>query len=196
MRPAAQSSSARGGSPRAHPRQALVAVAAMGESGLGGAANAPRPLPPHHRLAKAYLLKQQLAQLWTYTYEGAAYRFLTNWLRALRWQRLPAFQKLGALLMRHLTGLLNYCHAKVPFGKVEAINGNTGRCSGGVGAAAITSTSSSKSAKPPRPAASVKPHDHRARYSLYHTRCRRISIAAPKARKNVYVAQSSLVERL
>ena len=55
---------------------------------------------------------------------AAARRFLTNWLLALRWQRLPAFQKLGALLMRHLSGILNYCHEKVPFGKVEAINGN------------------------------------------------------------------------
>jgi transposase len=78
----------------------------------------------NRRLAKAYLLKEQLAQLGTYTYEGAAYRFLINWLLALRWQRLPAFQKLGALLMRHLSGILNYCHEKVPFGKVEAINGN------------------------------------------------------------------------
>ncbi len=78
----------------------------------------------NRRLAKAYLLKEQLAHLWSYTYEGAALRFLTNWLLALRWQRLPAFQKLGALLMRHLTGILNYCHEKVPFGKVEAINGN------------------------------------------------------------------------
>jgi transposase len=78
----------------------------------------------NRRLAKAYLLKEQLAQLWHYTYEGAAVRFLTNWLLALRWQRLPAFQKLGALLMRHLPGILNYCHEKVPFGTVEAINGN------------------------------------------------------------------------
>jgi transposase len=45
-------------------------------------------------------------------------------LRALRWQRLPAFQKLGRLLTRHLDGILAYCHEKVPFGKVEAINGN------------------------------------------------------------------------
>jgi len=78
----------------------------------------------NRRLAKAYLLKEQLTQLWHYTYEAAASRFLTNWLLALRWQRLPAFQKLGALLMRHLAGILNYCHEKVPFGKVEAINGN------------------------------------------------------------------------
>ena len=78
----------------------------------------------NRRLAKAYLLKEQLAQLWTYTYAGAARRFLTNWLLALRWQRLPAFQKLGRMLTRHLDGILNYCHEKVPFGKVEAINGN------------------------------------------------------------------------
>lgn len=78
----------------------------------------------NRRLAKAYLLKEQLAQLWTYTYEAAAHRCLTNWLLALRWQRLPAFQKLARLLMQHLTGILNYCHEKVPFGKVEAINGN------------------------------------------------------------------------
>src|SRR6266481_4067484 len=42
----------------------------------------------------------------------------------IRGKRLPAFDKLGALLMRHLAGILNYCHEKVPFGKVEAINGN------------------------------------------------------------------------
>ena len=78
----------------------------------------------NRRLAKAYLLREQLTQLWTYTYEGSARRFLTTWLRALRWQRLPAFQKFARLLTRHLDGLLNYCHEKVPFGKVEAINGN------------------------------------------------------------------------
>ena len=76
------------------------------------------------RLAKAHLLKEQLAHLWSYTYEAPALRFLTTWLLALRWQRLPAFQWLGALLIRHLTGILNYCREKVPFGKVEAINGN------------------------------------------------------------------------
>lgn len=78
----------------------------------------------NRRLAKAHLLREQLAQLWSYTYEGWARRFLTTWLRALRWQRLPAFQKLARLLTRHLDGILAYCHEKVPFGKVEAINGN------------------------------------------------------------------------
>jgi transposase len=78
----------------------------------------------NRRLAKAYLLREQLARLWTYTYEGAASRFLTTWLLALRWQRLPAFQQFARLLMQHVEGILNYCHQKIPFGKVEAINGN------------------------------------------------------------------------
>jgi transposase len=78
----------------------------------------------NRRLAKAYLLKEQLAHLWDYTYEGAAWRFLNTWLRALRWQRLPAFDKVAQLLTRHLDGIFAYCHEKIPFGKVEAINGN------------------------------------------------------------------------
>jgi transposase len=78
----------------------------------------------NRRLAKAYLLKEQLAQPWAYTYEAAAHRCLTSRLLALRGRRLPAFQKLARLLMQHLTGILNHCHEKVPFGKVEAIDGN------------------------------------------------------------------------
>jgi transposase len=38
--------------------------------------------------------------------------------------RAAAFRKLGFLLGRHLDAILNYCREKVPFGKVEAINGN------------------------------------------------------------------------
>jgi transposase len=42
----------------------------------------------------------------------------------LRWQRLPAFEKLAHLAIDHLDGILNYCRVKVRFGVVEAINGN------------------------------------------------------------------------
>jgi transposase len=49
---------------------------------------------------------------------------LQNWIDQLRWQRLAPFQKLGFMLLDHLDGILNYCRIKVPFGVVEAINGN------------------------------------------------------------------------
>jgi transposase len=73
---------------------------------------------------KTYVLKESLDQLWTYTYEGAALRHLIGWAGQLRWQRLRPFNKLADMLFRHLEGHLNYCRIKVPFGVVEAVNGN------------------------------------------------------------------------
>lgn len=78
----------------------------------------------NRRLFKAYFLKEQIERLWTYIYEGAARRFFRQWIDSLRWQRLPAFKKLGRTLERHLEGILAYCRHKVPFGVAEAINGN------------------------------------------------------------------------
>ncbi len=78
----------------------------------------------NRRLFKAYYLKEGIERLWGYTYEGAARRFFEDWVRSLRWQRLPAFKKLAGTLTRHLEGILAYCHHKIPFGVVEAINGN------------------------------------------------------------------------
>ena len=78
----------------------------------------------NRKILKAYLLKESLERLWTYTYEGAMLRYLTNWTLQLRWQRLEAFDKLAHMLIDHLEGILNYCRIKVRFGVVEAINGN------------------------------------------------------------------------
>jgi transposase len=81
-------------------------------------------LAMNRRLFKAYYLKEQIERLWSYTYRGAALNFLAEWLLSLRWQRLPAFKKLARTLVIHLEGILAYCKHKVPFGVVEAINGN------------------------------------------------------------------------
>jgi transposase len=78
----------------------------------------------NRKIMKAYLLKESLERLWTYTYEGAMMRYLNSWIRQLRWQRLPAFEKLAFLLIDHVDGILNHCRVKVRFGVVEAINGN------------------------------------------------------------------------
>ena len=50
--------------------------------------------------------------------------YLKKWIEQLRWQRLPSFQKLAEMLLKHLEGILNYCRTKVRFRVVEAINGN------------------------------------------------------------------------
>ena len=78
----------------------------------------------NRRLMKAYLLKESLDRLWTYTYEGAMLRYLKSWIDQLRWQRLKPMEKLARTLLDHLEGILNYCRTKVPLGVVEAINGN------------------------------------------------------------------------
>ena len=78
----------------------------------------------NRRVMKAYLLKEALDHLWDYKHEGAAVRYLQAWVDQLRWQRLLPFQKLANMLVGHLDGILNYCHTKVRFGVVEAINGN------------------------------------------------------------------------
>jgi transposase len=78
----------------------------------------------NRRVFKAYLLKESLEHLWDYRYEGAMLNYLQKWIDQLRWQRLPSFQKLAEMLLKHLGGILNYCRTKVRFGVVEAINGN------------------------------------------------------------------------
>jgi transposase len=78
----------------------------------------------NRKLLKAYLLKESLDRLWTYRYEGSMLNYLQRWMNQLRWQRLPSFQKLADMLLKHLDGILNYCRTKVPMGVVEAVNGN------------------------------------------------------------------------
>ena len=78
----------------------------------------------NRRVMKAYLLKESLDRLWSYTYEGAMLRYLKSWIDQLRWQRLKPMEKLAQMLLDHLEGILNYCRIKVPLGVVEAVNGN------------------------------------------------------------------------
>ena len=78
----------------------------------------------NRKLFKAYYLKESIERLWTYRNERAAVSFFFEWKESIRWQRLPAFQKLVRTLERHLVGIIEHCKHRVPFGVVEAINGN------------------------------------------------------------------------
>ncbi len=78
----------------------------------------------NRKLMKAYLMKESLERLWQQPNEDAAVAYLTNWIRQLRWQRLPAFEKFAQMLLDHREGILNYYHVAIRFGVVEAINGN------------------------------------------------------------------------
>ena len=56
----------------------------------------------NRRVMKAYLLKESLDRLWSYTYEGAMLRYLQSWIDQLRWQRLKPMEKLARMLLDHL----------------------------------------------------------------------------------------------
>jgi transposase len=74
------------------------------------------------RLFKAYVLREQLDRLWTYKTPQGVGNFLLGWLKALRWQRLPEMERLGAFLGKHLDGIAAYCFHPVRFGVVESLN--------------------------------------------------------------------------
>lgn len=76
----------------------------------------------NRRLFKAYVLREQLDRLWTYKTPQGVGAFLVGWLNALRWQRLPEMERLGAFLVTHLDGIAAYCFHPVRFGVVESIN--------------------------------------------------------------------------
>ena len=76
----------------------------------------------NRRLFKAYVLREQLDRLWTYTTRPGVLNFVLGWIRALRWQRLPEMERLGDFLFRHIEGIAAYCDHPVRFGVVESIN--------------------------------------------------------------------------
>jgi transposase len=109
---------------RCHPREKVVAAEPLEEPGKNQRGLLNQVFHLNRRVFKAYLLKESLEKLWGYRYEGAMLNYLHKWIDQLRWQRLPSFQKLADMLLKHLQGILNYCRVKVRFGVVEAINGN------------------------------------------------------------------------
>src|ERR1041385_5811283 len=62
-------------------------------------------LAANHRLNVAYLLKESFGQLWGYEREGWARRFFDNWRAALRWQRLPPYEKFAQMIEDHWDGI-------------------------------------------------------------------------------------------
>jgi transposase len=89
-----------------------------------GRANLRRLLKANKRLNTAYLLKESFEQMWSYRQEGWARRFFDNWKDALKYQRLPSYEKFAAMIERHWEGIAAYCRPenKVALGFVEGFN--------------------------------------------------------------------------
>ena len=81
------------------------------------------------RLNKAYMLKEQFEQLWSYRNPGNARKFFDRWKEALKWARLKPFEKFAELIERHWDGIVTYCNfrktlrkKKIKLGYVEGLN--------------------------------------------------------------------------
>lgn len=81
-------------------------------------------LAANKRLHIAYLLKESFGQLWDYQKEGWARKFFDHWRAALKWQRLPPYEKFAQMIESHWEGIAAYCKPehKVPLGFVEGLN--------------------------------------------------------------------------
>ncbi len=91
---------------------------------LEGRESLKKLLAANKRIQIAYLLKEEFNQLWDYQSEGWARRFFDNWKQQLKWQRLKPFEKFAAMIDKHWSGIVSYCHPdnKVKLGFVEGLN--------------------------------------------------------------------------
>ena len=74
-------------------------------------------------LNQAYILKDMLKQLWTYTYKACASKFLDKWIELAKETGIAELKRFAKGLDRAREGLLSYCHHRITSAKIEAFNG-------------------------------------------------------------------------
>ena len=81
-------------------------------------------LAANKRLNTAYLLKESFGQLWSYSASAGRGVSSRTGAPALKWQRLPSYQKFADMIERHWDGIAAYCKPenKVSLGFVEGFN--------------------------------------------------------------------------
>jgi len=73
-------------------------------------------------LAIAYMLKDQLKEIWTYTREAWATRALLEWTALAFDSGLPPLIRFAKGLLRHVDGVLNHCRHPIHTGRLEGFN--------------------------------------------------------------------------
>ena len=74
-------------------------------------------------LNQAYILKDMLKQLWTYTYKACAGKFLDKWIELAKDTGIDELKRFAKGLNRAREGLLSYCQHRITSAKIEAFNG-------------------------------------------------------------------------
>jgi transposase len=73
-------------------------------------------------LFTVYVLKEDLARLWTYTSPGAARRCWADWEARARESGIPALARFADRLAARIDGVLNHCRYPLNTGFLEGIN--------------------------------------------------------------------------
>ena len=79
-------------------------------------------LAANRALFTVYVLKEDLKQLWTFTYPKAALRFWKQWYHRATHSRIPALVTFAHNLKRFLAGILSRCRFKLHTSVLEGIN--------------------------------------------------------------------------
>jgi transposase len=79
-------------------------------------------LAANKKLAKVYILKDDLKHLWAYHYQGAAMRFWTQWYRRAIRSRIVPLVKFARNLKAHLATIMAHCRWWLSTSLLEGIN--------------------------------------------------------------------------
>jgi transposase len=79
-------------------------------------------LRANRALFLVYVLKDDLKQLWTYRYPGAARRFWREWYRRAMGSRLTPLKTFARALAVHIDGVISHCRYPLHTGLLEGIN--------------------------------------------------------------------------
>jgi transposase len=73
-------------------------------------------------LTIAYILKEDLRQIWRKSSKFMAQRALTNWIKTARSSGVPLLMELADTIENHLEGILNWYDFQINSGLIEGIN--------------------------------------------------------------------------
>ena len=74
------------------------------------------------KTSRAWCIKENFTQFWSYSYQGAAKRFFKEWSNNAIRSRLESVKKVVKMLRRHETGLLNYSRHRISNACAEGFN--------------------------------------------------------------------------
>ena len=74
------------------------------------------------KTSRAWAIKENFTQFWSYSYKGAAKRFFDAWFNNAMRSRLESIKKVVKMLRRHDTGLLNNSQHRISNACAEGFN--------------------------------------------------------------------------